>query len=108
MKMHFRHYKLYDWQQQLRKLESLRKREQLILAQNCEILAYKHQLLSLGCEIEAIGGMISGRASNLQKNVDGSFVVSTSQDNNVSFMIVIKEESIGKELVAEASSLVCI
>lgn len=42
------------------------------------------------------------------KNVDGSFVVSTSQDNNVSFMIVIKEESIGKELVAEASSLVCI
>lgn len=107
--MQFRHYKLYDWQQQLWKLESFRKREQLILAQNCEILAYKHQLLSLGCEIEAIGGMISGRASNLQKNVDGSFVVrSTSQDNNISFMIVIKEESIGKELVAEASSLICI
>lgn len=62
------------------------------MAQNCEILVYKHYHLSLGYGIEAIGDMISGKASNLEKNVDGSFVVNTSQDSNVSFMTMIKKK----------------
>lgn len=50
--------------------------------------------------------MISSKASNLEKNVDGSFVVNTSQDSNVSFMTVI-EESEGKEFVVVASAPAC-
>lgn len=77
------------------------------MAQNCDILVYKQYHLSLGYGIEAIGDMISGKASNLEKNVDGSFVVDTSQDSNVSFMTMIKEESEGKEFVVVASAPVC-
>lgn len=77
------------------------------MAQNCEILVYKHYHLSLGYGIESIGDMISDKANNLEKNVDGSFVVNTSPDSNVSFMTVIKEESKGKEFVAVASAPAC-